>query len=150
MEVNSTDEVALNVFHSLQQLHRYTLHLQILKSAKMWKSLVCGPVTLIMCLSKNMAITYIYICIYILTITSKHNTCWMSVSLYNKLIKMIFLQPADHQSVSEKGSCTVDSMESSLKGSDGCSLKNNPRKDDHFFRRRRWGAGCSHELSPES
>lgn len=57
----------------------------------------------------------------------------MSISLYTKLIKMIFLRPADHQSVSEKGSCTVASMESSLKGSDGCSLKNNPRKDDHFL-----------------
>lgn len=40
---------------------------------------------------------------------------------------ILFFWPADHQYLSEEGSCTADSMDSFLNGSDGYSLKS---KDD--------------------
>lgn len=48
----------------------------------------------------------------------------------NKPIRGIFAWPADHQFLSEKGSCTADSMDSSTNGSDGCSLKSKSEKID--------------------
>lgn len=51
---------------------------------------------------------------------------------HNKPIRKIFSWPADHQFLSEKASCTADSMDSSANGSDGCSLKSNSEKTDFF------------------
>lgn len=48
---------------------------------------------------------------------------YLSCLQCNKPIKHTFSWPADHQYLSEEGSCTADSMDSFLNGSDGCSLK---------------------------